>query len=71
MRYDDPRLKPNALPQVPVRLKADEWDNVVRAWGVGFCCEWFGHHYESKETELAYNCLKERNDNAELAKEQP
>jgi hypothetical protein len=43
---DRDMLKPGALPPVPVNVPADEWDNIVRKWGIGFCCEWFGHHYD-------------------------
>ena len=54
-------LEPGALPPVPVRVPADEWDNLIRKWGIGFACEWFGHHYDSHETALTLQCLQERN----------
>lgn len=58
-------LKPGALPPVEVKVPADEWDNLVRKWGIGYCCEWFGHHYDSEETALTLRTLQARN-NGEL-----
>ena len=54
-------FEPGALDPVPVSVPADEWDNIVRQWGVGYCCEWFGHGLESPETMFILRILQGRN----------
>jgi hypothetical protein len=53
-------LKANTLPAVPVKLPCDEFDNLIRTWGVGFCCEYFGHEYDGKFAEETAAILQER-----------
>ncbi len=65
-------LAPGAIPTVDVQVPADRWDNIVREWGVGYCCEWFGHQYDSffsMETAriLIERTHKREHDNALLA----
>lgn len=53
-------LKPGAMQPVPVIVPADEWDNLVRKWGVGYCCEWFGHPYDGEFAAETVRILQER-----------
>jgi hypothetical protein len=53
-------LKPGALPPVPVEVPGDEFDNLVRKWGVGFCCEWFGWEYDGEFSQETVRVLHER-----------
>lgn len=53
-------LLPNALEPVPVVVPADDFDNTIRKWGVGFCCEWFGQGYDSEFSHWTVRILQER-----------
>ncbi len=63
---DHALLQPNALPPVPVKCPSDRFDNLIREFGVGFCCEWFGHSFDGQFAEFTVKELQMRN---ELAKE--
>jgi hypothetical protein len=60
VKFVNPLLLPEALPPVPVTCGADEWDNIVRKWGVGYCCEWFGYDYDSEFTAETLRILMDR-----------
>jgi hypothetical protein len=53
-------LAPGAIAPVPVLVPADAFDNLVREWGVGFCCEWFGWQYDSEFSRETARVLQER-----------
>jgi hypothetical protein len=54
-------FKSGALPPVEVSVPSDEFDNIVRKWGIGYCCEWFGNGLESPETMFTLRILQARN----------
>lgn len=58
--FDYSLLKPGALPMVKVNVPADEFDNLVRQWGVGFCSEWFGHQFISEFSTETVRVLQDR-----------
>lgn len=53
-------LKPKALPPVRVKVPSDEWDNIIREWGVGYACEWFGHGYDGEFAKETVDVLQAR-----------
>jgi hypothetical protein len=52
---------------VEVKCPSDIFENIIREWGVAFCCEWFGHHADSEFTKETIKTLSER---TELAPQQ-
>jgi len=58
-------LQPGALPPVPVKCESDRFDNFIREFGIGFCCEWFGHAFDGDFAEFTVKELQQRNDIAE------
>lgn len=64
MTIDHALLGPGALPPVPTKVSADRFDNFVREYGVGYCCQWFGHDYDGDIAEFIFETLKQRNDEA-------
>ena len=59
-------LKPGAIPPVEVKVPADEFDNLIRKWGVGFCCHWFGHNYDSDFTNFIAELLLSRSNEEDV-----
>ena len=53
-------LKPNAIPQVEVKVGADDFENAIRAFGVGNACEWFGHDCDDEFAKETVRVLVER-----------
>jgi hypothetical protein len=53
-------LKPDAMPPAAVDVPGDEFENIVRKWGVGFCCEWFGHEYDGEFARDTVRVLQQR-----------
>jgi hypothetical protein len=49
-----------AIPPVEVRCPADAFENIIREYGVVFCCEWFGWEADSEFTEETIKVLMER-----------
>lgn len=64
---DRAMLQPGALPPVPVKCGADRFDNFIREYGIGYCCEWFGHEFDGEFAAFTVHTLQERNDEAALA----
>lgn len=53
-------LQPGALPPVPVKCESDRFDNLIREFGIGFCCEWFGHPFDGEFAEFTVKELQSR-----------
>lgn len=51
---------PCEIPLVPVRCKNDEWENMIRTYGVVNACEWFGYSPDSEFTKETIKILMER-----------
>ena len=50
----------NEIPACEVTCQADVFENAIRAIGVVFACEWFGHSEGSDFTRNAIKTLSER-----------
>ena len=53
-------FKPNAIPIVAERVGCDVFENIIREYGVGFSCEWFGHKHDGDFAKYTVNTLCER-----------
>lgn len=53
---------PNEIPPVEVRCPNDEFENMIRKYGVVNACEWFGHSSDSEFTKQVIGWLLERSD---------
>jgi hypothetical protein len=51
---------PGDIPPVDICCEGDQFENVIRAYGVVSACEWFGHAPGSEFTADAINTLRER-----------
>lgn len=47
------------IPPVEVKCSVDAFENIIREYGVVFCCEWFGHSYDSDFTRESIEILLE------------
>lgn len=52
--------KANEIPPVNVKCDADKFENMIREFGVVFCCEWFGYAHDSYFTKDTIRVLCER-----------
>lgn len=57
---------PGDIPAVPVKVLNDEWENMIRTYGVVNACEWFGHAPNSEFTAATIKTLRNRSYNAML-----
>ena len=48
------------IPPCEVKCRADIFENAIRAIGVEFACEWFGHEADSEFTKETIKVLCER-----------
>jgi hypothetical protein len=53
-------FKADAIPQNEVMCGADVFENEIKAAGVGFACEWFGHERDGHFAKETVNALCER-----------
>jgi hypothetical protein len=53
-------FKADAIPQTPVMCAADVFENNIKAAGVGFSCEWFGHESDGHFAKEIVKALCER-----------
>jgi hypothetical protein len=51
---------PNEIPPAEVRCPNDEFENMIRKYGVVNACEWFGHSFDSEFTKETVEILLER-----------
>lgn len=51
---------PNEIPLVEASCLNDEFENMIRKFGVVNSCEWFGHAYDSEFTKETVEILKQR-----------
>ena len=51
-----------AIPPVTVKVPCDEFENMIRKFGVSFCCEYFGYSYDSEFTRDTIKHLVERSE---------
>ena len=51
---------PNEIPLVEVKCKNDEWENMIRTYGVVNSAEWFGYAPDSEFTKETIRVLMER-----------
>lgn len=45
------------IPPVAVKCECDRFENMIREFGVEWCCEWFGHHKNSEFTKETISVL--------------
>lgn len=53
-------LAAGVLPEVFEKTPMDEFENVIRRFGVGFACEYFGHDWDSDFAKETVEWLKWR-----------
>lgn len=52
-------MKANAIPQSEVKVPNDEFENIIKKFGVGHSCEWFGYDIDSDFAKETVNVLCE------------
>lgn len=58
--YKIPFGGPNQIPEILPKCVAEEFENMIRRFGVVNACEWFGHAPDSEFTKETVRILMER-----------